>query len=200
MTSKPDGIMPDQRKPGVLAARLLIGLIVLICAEVFSGASLQIGLWHLCLALLYGVSYFKLRPEGLPSVRVQLLTLVIYALVILCLRLHSPREPLPVNVVDVEPRELELAMAVFAWVIGLGFVFSFVARQPLIFVPFVLNSVIWTFLGFLLTAIALWQGVRELRNPRAGSHGLDKENRGSREIQPGMLQSCGCRMFSFLSD
>jgi hypothetical protein len=44
-TSEPDGIMPDQRKPGVLAARLLIGLIVLICAEVFSGASLQIGLW-----------------------------------------------------------------------------------------------------------------------------------------------------------
>jgi len=45
MTSEPDGIMPDQRKPGVLAARLLIGLIVLICAEVFSGASIQIGLW-----------------------------------------------------------------------------------------------------------------------------------------------------------
>jgi len=27
-------------------ARLLIGLIVLICAEVFSGASRQVGLWH----------------------------------------------------------------------------------------------------------------------------------------------------------
>src|SRR5271157_779354 len=128
MTSEPDGIMPDQRKPGVLAARLLIGLIV-------------------------------------------------------GLRLHSPREPLPVNVVDVEPRELRLAMAVFAWVIGLGFVFSFVARQPLIFIPFVPNSVVWTFLGFLLTAIAFWQGVREFRNPRAGSHGLDKENRGFRELQ-----------------
>ena len=37
----------------------------------------------------------------------------------------------------------------FAWVIGLGFVFSFVCAHPLIFVPFVFNSVIWTFLGFL---------------------------------------------------
>jgi hypothetical protein len=27
-------------------ARLLVGLLVLICAEVFSGASLQVGLWH----------------------------------------------------------------------------------------------------------------------------------------------------------
>jgi hypothetical protein len=30
----------------VIFARLLIGLVVLICAEVFSGASLQIGLWN----------------------------------------------------------------------------------------------------------------------------------------------------------
>ncbi len=41
MTSEPDEILPDQRQPGVVAPRLLIGLIVLICAEVFSGASLQ---------------------------------------------------------------------------------------------------------------------------------------------------------------
>ena len=85
----------------------------------------------LYLAFLYGVLYFKLRPEGLPSVRVQLLTLLIYALVILGLRLHQPREPLPVDLVEVEPRELRLAMAVFAWVIGLGFVLSFVGRRAL---------------------------------------------------------------------
>ena len=30
----------------VLFARLLVGLIILICAEVFSGASLGMGLWH----------------------------------------------------------------------------------------------------------------------------------------------------------
>ncbi len=30
----------------VVFARLLIGLIVLICSEVFSGASLGVGLWN----------------------------------------------------------------------------------------------------------------------------------------------------------
>jgi len=116
MTSEPDGIMPDQRKPGVLAARLLIGLIVLICAEVFSGASLQIGLWH-------------------------------------------------------------------PW--------TWVVTYWLYFAHF-----------FFLTTLAVrtGQGVREYRNPRAGSQGLNQESRGSRELQPAMLQSCGCRMFSFLSD
>jgi len=136
----------------------------------------------LYLALLYGLTYFKLRPEGLPSVRVQLLTLAIYALVILGLRLHNPREPLHLKVVDVEPRELRLAMGVFAWVIGLGFVFSFVARHPLIFVPFILNSVVWTFLGFLLTGFALWQGFSEFRHPHSGSNGLDYKNGDSLEI------------------
>jgi hypothetical protein len=46
MTSEPEGIMPSQPNSEIVFPRLLIGLIVLICAEVFSGASLQIGLWH----------------------------------------------------------------------------------------------------------------------------------------------------------
>ncbi len=137
----------------------------------------------LYLALLYGLTYFFMRREGLPSGRVQLLTLGIYALVILDLRLHRPREPLSVDRIDVEPRELRLAMAIFAWVIGLGFVFSFFARHPLIFVPFVLNSVVWTLLGFLLSGIALWQGLSEFRHPRAGSHGLVSKDHGSLEVQ-----------------
>jgi len=137
----------------------------------------------LYLALLYGLTYFFLRPEGLPSVRVQLLTVLMYALVILGLRLHRPREPLAGDAVDVEPRELRLAMAVFAWVIGLGFVFSFVAPHPYFFVPFALNSVVWTVLGFLLTGIALWQGVSEFRDPRAGSHGFNHEGGGSSNLQ-----------------
>ncbi len=82
-------------------------------------------------------------------------------------------------------------MAVFAWVIGLGFVLSFVARQSFIFLPFVLNTASWTLLGFLLTGIALWQGVREFRNPRAGSQGLDLESRGSRELQPSSEKKLG---------
>ena len=75
-------------------------------------------------------------------------------------------------------------MAVFAWVIGLGFVLSFVARESFIFLPIVLSTATWTLLGFLLTGIALWQGVREFRNPRAGSQGLDHESRDYREFQP----------------
>ena len=39
-----DGSLP--RGPGLWAARLFVGLIVLISAEVFSGASLHMGLWH----------------------------------------------------------------------------------------------------------------------------------------------------------
>jgi len=40
-----DNIPSQNSQPTVLFARLLIGLIVLICAEVFSGASLHAGLW-----------------------------------------------------------------------------------------------------------------------------------------------------------
>lgn len=37
---------PDNPRPRLIWARLLLGLIVLICTEVFSGASLATGLWH----------------------------------------------------------------------------------------------------------------------------------------------------------
>jgi hypothetical protein len=163
----------------ILALLLILSRLARTGLAASDGRSIAVfGRWGfvgLCLylALLYGVSYFVLRPEGLPSVGVQLLTLVIYALAILGLRLHRHREFLPVDLVEVEPRELRLAMAVFAWVIGLGFVLSFLRSQPFIYVPFVLNSVVWTPLGFLLTGIALWQGAREFRNPRAGSQGVD---------------------------
>ena len=46
VSSPEEDILPASPRSKVLAARLLVGLIVLICAEVFSGASLQIGLWH----------------------------------------------------------------------------------------------------------------------------------------------------------
>jgi hypothetical protein len=36
----------ENPKSSVLFPRLLIGLIVLICAEIFSGASIQVGLWN----------------------------------------------------------------------------------------------------------------------------------------------------------
>ena len=120
------------------------------------------------LAVLYGVAYLVLKPEGLPSVRVQLLTLFIYAVIVLGLMLHRPRESVPSASVPVEPPELSCAMAVFAWVIGLGFVLSFGVFRPVLMVPIVLNSVLWTLLGLALTAIALWQGVGEFRGQRPG--------------------------------
>lgn len=47
-TSKPEreGNPPGTSRSNIVLARLLIGLIGLICAEVFSGASIQVGLWH----------------------------------------------------------------------------------------------------------------------------------------------------------
>ena len=39
-------VFTGRSKFGLLFARLAIGVLVLICAEVFSGASLQMGLWH----------------------------------------------------------------------------------------------------------------------------------------------------------
>ena len=79
MTSELDGIMPKQRNSGVLAARLLIGLIVL--------------------DLRRGVLRCLPPDQALASVDMD------HALAILGLRLHRPREPLPVDLVEVEPRD-----------------------------------------------------------------------------------------------
>jgi hypothetical protein len=45
MTSDPPFVSSTPRF-AVAIPRLLVGLVVLICAEVFSGASLQIGIWN----------------------------------------------------------------------------------------------------------------------------------------------------------
>ncbi len=45
-TPEPNGTWPAKGRPGVVVPRLLLGLIVLICAEVFSGASVQGGIWQ----------------------------------------------------------------------------------------------------------------------------------------------------------
>ena len=113
------------------------------------------------LVLLYGVTYVFLRPEGLPSASVQLLTFVFYALAIAGLYLHRRREPLPDTAVEVEAREFKQVKMLFALVIALAFVLSIVAGAPILFVPIAVNFAIWTPLGLLLTAIALRQGLRE---------------------------------------
>jgi hypothetical protein len=120
------------------------------------------GFLALCvyLALLYGVTYRFLRFEALPSLPVQLLTFVWYAIVIGALFLHHRREPLSVKSIFVEPRERTVVLSVFAIVLGGGFLLSIMPRKEILFVPFVLNTVIWTLLGILLTGIALFRGAR----------------------------------------
>ena len=113
------------------------------------------------LGLLYGVAYFKLRPEGLPSVGVQLFTFVFYALAIAGLWLHRKRESLTGTIAPVEKRELQLVKVVFGAVLGLGLALSVVRGSPAFYPILALNFVIWTCLGFGLTALALAKGVSE---------------------------------------
>jgi hypothetical protein len=102
------------------------------------------GFLGLCLylALLYGFTYFKLRPEALPTVPVQLFTLAFYAVPIVGLCLHRPRDPLPKGTVVIERREKHLILDVFVLVIGLGFILSFFAKNPLMFIPALVNTAI----------------------------------------------------------
>jgi len=113
------------------------------------------------LVLLYGVTYVFLRPEGLPSIPVQLLTFVFYALALAGLWLHRRREPLSATSVQIEKRESKIIKILLALVLGLGLVLSIFAGWSDLFLPVVLNFVIWTPLGILLTTVALVKGVRE---------------------------------------
>jgi hypothetical protein len=129
------------------------------------------GFFGLCLylALLYGVAYIYLRPEGLPSFPVQLLTFVLYALVVAGLWLHDERKPLPSSIVEVEQRELKLVKLLFVSVLVLGFIFSIFARAQL-FTLVIVSFLIWTPLGFLLTIIAMFKGIRERINGAQNSY------------------------------
>jgi hypothetical protein len=118
------------------------------------------------LALLYGVTYFVLRPEGRPSAAVQLVTLAFYGIVIAGLWLHQPRDPSAEIKTIVDPLELRRAITMLVVVTGLALLFSFPWLKPIIFVTAVLNFVVWTPLGLLLMAMALWRGWREWAGSR----------------------------------
>jgi hypothetical protein len=123
------------------------------------------------LALLYGVTYPFLRPGGLPSVAAQLLTCVFYAVVIIGLCLYRRRAVLPSNTVQVEERELRLVRNLFGLMLLLALVFSAFSGQPILILPIIPNFVIWTVLGFVLTAIALFAGVLERMIPSSDPSG-----------------------------
>jgi hypothetical protein len=113
------------------------------------------------LALLYGVAYFAIRPEGRPSVGVQLFTFVFYGLAIAGLWLHRRREPLPEAGALVERGELHLVTVLLAVLLVLALALSALRRSPVLYPPIALNFVIWTSGGFLLAALSLAQGLRE---------------------------------------
>ena len=97
-----------------------------------------------------------LRPDGLPSVGVQLFTFVFYALAIAGLWFHRRREPL--TEAPVGPQELRHVTRLFALLLVLALGLSWFRRSPVLFPPIALNFAIWTFLGFLLTALSLAKG------------------------------------------
>jgi hypothetical protein len=127
------------------------------------------------LALLYGVAYVALRPEGRPSVGVQLFTFVFYGLAVAGLWLHRRREPLlPDAAAPVEKRELRLLRLLFAVVLALGLALSPFKQSALLYPPLVLNFATWSLLGFLLTALALAKGVREFSGSAEPPPGIPK--------------------------
>ncbi len=111
------------------------------------------------LAMLYGITYPYLRPDGLPSTSVQLLTLAIYAVTILGLYLQPRREPLTGHEAPVDERELPRVKMLLAVLFVFALVASPLAGAPLVLVPVVVNFVVWTLAGFVLMAIALWHGL-----------------------------------------
>jgi hypothetical protein len=115
------------------------------------------------LLLLYGLTYFYLRPAGLPSAGVQVLTAAFYGVAIGGLWLHRRREPAAPGPITVESTERRAILRVVAGVLGLGFVLSFFRATPVVFIPVVAGFVIWTPLGMLLLLIALAKGIAERR-------------------------------------
>jgi hypothetical protein len=112
------------------------------------------------LALLYGVTYPGLRPDGLPSTAVQLLTAAFYALVIAGLRLHGRMEPAATTPRTVEASERRAVLWVVGLTLGLGLFLSPLRGSPGLFFPVVAGFLIWTPLGFALLTIAMTKGFK----------------------------------------
>jgi hypothetical protein len=130
------------------------------------------------LGLLYGLGYVALRPEGRPSIGVQLFTFVFYGLSTAGLWLHRKREPLlPGAEAPVEERELRLVTVLFAVVLALGLALAALGRNALFYPPLAVNFVIWTLVGFLLAALSLANGIREWS--------------ANAELRPGILKNEG---------
>lgn len=161
-------------------AFLLVVLVVLVRLArpglaVSDGRSLvafgRRGFVGLCVYLLalYGVTYLFLRPGARPSATVQMITLALYAPPIAGLWFSCRRDPHSGAATTVVPQELRRAATVLAAVLALGLLFSFSFLKPAVYGAVMANFVLWTPLGFLLTAIALAHGWLERRRSVASA-------------------------------
>jgi hypothetical protein len=110
------------------------------------------------LLLLYGTTYFYLRPQGLPSGPVQLATLAFYGLAILGLFLHDRQTPDLNATTSVEPYEWRAILTVVALVLGLGMALAPLRGKPILLIPIMATFLLWTPLGILLTVLAMVRG------------------------------------------
>ncbi|WP_165226872.1 hypothetical protein [Aquisphaera insulae] len=119
------------------------------------------GLVGLCiyLAVLYTLTYFGIRPEGLPSGRVQWGTLALYGLAILGLWLQQRRSP-TTAAIDVDPRSLRTAEATLATILGLGLVLSLAPGNPLIVAPAIISFAAWIALSAILPLVVLGRAIQ----------------------------------------
>ena len=113
----------------------------------------RFGFTGLCayLIALYGLTYFLVRPDGLPSVPVQLFTFVFYALAVSGLWLQRRREP--VSIVPVEKREVRLVVTYFAALLVFSLACTMLTGMAVLYPIIFVNFVIWTIGGSLLTVL-----------------------------------------------
>jgi hypothetical protein len=121
------------------------------------------GLVGLCLylAVLYGVTYPNLRPEGLPSAMVQLGTLLFYVAAGAGLVLKRPIRTEFDRIGCDRSQRLRTIGVVGASVLGAGFLLSFLRGMPGLFVPILLDFVLWSGLSLALPCVILVLAARE---------------------------------------
>ncbi len=121
------------------------------------------GFGGLCvyLTLLYAVGYVVLRPEGLPSIAVQLFTLVFYAFAVIGLWLHRRQESTTKTEITPEKRELRLVAILFSVLVILALGLSILGQNPVLYTGITINFVIWTLLGFVLAILSVAKAITE---------------------------------------
>ncbi|MBI5094246.1 MAG: hypothetical protein HZB26_17630 [Candidatus Hydrogenedentes bacterium] len=107
------------------------------------------------LLLLYGLTYRFIRPEGLPSIPIQLLTFVLYALAIAGLVRHRREAPRTDTSVPVDGRERRIIVALGAALFGVALCLSVFAGTLALTLATAVHLALWPPLGLVLTLLAV---------------------------------------------